>query len=418
MPVFFWNDADGSRYRDAYFDNYPGVWRHGDWVTITDRRHLSSCTAVPIHAQPHGVRLGSADIYHAVEGVPEIADCLVVGIDEPDGGYWMPLFVALAAEPNWTRTCGTRIKAAIRAGASPRHVPDEIIAVPGCPGPAPARRSRSRSNGSSRAPRPATSSPRARWTGPSCSRFSPNTPDRENWRRRIELVCRDLCPRDRGLHFLQPSIIGIYGKLTSVQSSCSPRSPASRQPARWAPIRHKRPPTLRHLPNPRGWGAVGGVAVWRCGGCPTVAPSPTSVFNKSAMNFNPLAAMAGKLTIAQVEELVQPGDIDPAAGASAGGVRSTHRRHRNPEQADREADRPQRQKETTDDLAPQPGGHVTRWPPAPPRRWSTANTSTSASACPRSSPDISARRHRDPAFGERHPGHRPLPRRRRRSTPT
>ncbi|HTX94066.1 MAG TPA: acetoacetate--CoA ligase [Mycobacterium sp.] len=133
MPVFFWNDADGSRYRAAYFDKYPGVWCHGDWITITERG------SVVVHGRSDatlnrlGVRMGSAEIYTAVEGMPEVADCLVVGVEQDDGGYWMPLFVALAADAQLDEGLRSRIVAAIRQHASPRHVPDDILAVPGIP---------------------------------------------------------------------------------------------------------------------------------------------------------------------------------------------------------------------------------------------------------------------------------------------
>ena len=98
MPVFFWNDADGSRYRKAYFDKYPGIWCHGDWITITDR------DSVVVHGRSDatlnrmGVRMGSAEIYNAVESLTEVQDCLVVGVEQDDGGYWMPLFVHLAED--------------------------------------------------------------------------------------------------------------------------------------------------------------------------------------------------------------------------------------------------------------------------------------------------------------------------------
>jgi acetoacetyl-CoA synthetase len=133
MPVFFWNDEDGSRYRAAYFDKYPGVWCHGDWITITDRG------SVVVHGRSDatlnrlGVRMGSAEIYTAVESMPEVHDCLVVGVEQDDGGYWMPLFVALADGVDLDEGLRSRIVAAIRAHASPRHVPDDILAVPGIP---------------------------------------------------------------------------------------------------------------------------------------------------------------------------------------------------------------------------------------------------------------------------------------------
>jgi acetoacetyl-CoA synthetase len=133
MPVFFWNDPDGSRYRKAYFDKYPGVWCHGDWITITDR------DSVVVHGRSDatlnrmGVRMGSAEIYNAVESLPEVRDCLVVGVEQDDGGYWMPLFVHLAGDATLDEELREKITAAIRRGASPRHVPDDVIEVPGVP---------------------------------------------------------------------------------------------------------------------------------------------------------------------------------------------------------------------------------------------------------------------------------------------
>ncbi len=133
MPVFFWNDDDGSRYRGAYFDKYPGVWWHGDWITITDRG------SVVVHGRSDatlnrlGVRMGSAEIYTAVEGMPEVRDCLVVGVEQDDGGYWMPLFVHLEDGVELDEKLRSQIVAAIRVHASPRHVPDDILAVPGIP---------------------------------------------------------------------------------------------------------------------------------------------------------------------------------------------------------------------------------------------------------------------------------------------
>ncbi|AOT57849.1 acetoacetate--CoA ligase [Streptomyces rubrolavendulae] len=133
MPIRFWNDPDGSRYHDSYFDTYPGVWRHGDWITVTDHG------SVVIHGRSdstlnrQGVRMGSADIYEAVERLPEIRESLVIGLEEPDGGYWMPLFVHLADGATLDDALVDRVKRTIRAELSPRHVPDEIIEVPGVP---------------------------------------------------------------------------------------------------------------------------------------------------------------------------------------------------------------------------------------------------------------------------------------------
>ncbi|BBZ26420.1 acetoacetyl-CoA synthetase [Mycolicibacterium madagascariense] len=133
MPVFFWNDDDGEKYRAAYFDKYPGVWCHGDWITVTDRNSVVVHGRSDATLNRGGVRMGSAEVYDAVEGMPEIQDCLVVGVELPDGGYWMPLFVACADGEHLGDELRSRIVAAIRAGASPRHVPDDVIEVSGIP---------------------------------------------------------------------------------------------------------------------------------------------------------------------------------------------------------------------------------------------------------------------------------------------
>ncbi len=133
MPVGFWNDADGSRYRAAYFEMFPGVWRHGDWITITDRGSVIVHGRSDSTLNRHGIRMGSADIYQAVERLPEVAEALIIGVDQPDGGYWMPLFVVLAGGAELTDEVRDRIKNTIREEVSPRHVPDEIIAAPGVP---------------------------------------------------------------------------------------------------------------------------------------------------------------------------------------------------------------------------------------------------------------------------------------------
>ncbi|MFF0632592.1 acetoacetate--CoA ligase [Nocardia sp. NPDC004151] len=133
MPVSFWNDADGSRYRDAYFEMFPGVWRHGDWITITGHGSIVVHGRSDSTLNRQGIRMGSADIYQAVERIPEIAEALVIGAEQPDGGYWMPLFVVLAPGVELTDELRGRINATIRAEVSPRHVPDEIIAAPGIP---------------------------------------------------------------------------------------------------------------------------------------------------------------------------------------------------------------------------------------------------------------------------------------------
>jgi acetoacetyl-CoA synthetase len=133
MPVAFWQDPDGTRYRSAYFDTYEGIWRQGDWITLTRRGSLIVSGRSDATLNRGGVRLGSAEIYGVVESMPEIADSLVVGIELPDGGYTMQLFVVPATGIAVDDDLRGRIVQALRQNLSPRHVPDEILAVPGVP---------------------------------------------------------------------------------------------------------------------------------------------------------------------------------------------------------------------------------------------------------------------------------------------
>jgi acetoacetyl-CoA synthetase len=139
MPVGFWNDDDGSKYRAAYFDHHwedgpaPGVWRHGDWVTLTDRGSMIIHGRSDATLNRQGIRMGSADIYEVVEAIDEISEAFVVGIDGPDGEYWMPLFVATAPGKVLDAALTERVRDEIRSKLSPRHLPDEIIEAPGIP---------------------------------------------------------------------------------------------------------------------------------------------------------------------------------------------------------------------------------------------------------------------------------------------
>ena len=129
MPVFFWGDEDGSRYRASYFDMYPGVWRHGDWIEITSRGTAIIYGRSDSTINRSGVRMGTSEIYRAVRAEPEIADALVVDIPRDDGEGWMPLFVVLAEGAELSDDLSRRIKKSIRERCSPRHVPNEIYAV-------------------------------------------------------------------------------------------------------------------------------------------------------------------------------------------------------------------------------------------------------------------------------------------------
>jgi len=133
MPLHFWADPDGERYHDAYFDVFPGVWRHGDWITLTDRGSVVVHGRSDATLNRYGVRLGSSEIYQAVEMLPEIQESLVVGTELPDGGYWLALFVHPAEGVNLDEALAKRINTTIREQASPRHVPDDILEVAGLP---------------------------------------------------------------------------------------------------------------------------------------------------------------------------------------------------------------------------------------------------------------------------------------------
>ncbi|MCW2566326.1 MAG: acetoacetyl-CoA synthetase [Mycobacterium sp.] len=133
MPVGFWNDPSGERYRDAYFDVYPGSWRHGDWVTVTERGSIVVHGRSDSTLNRHGIRMGSADIYQVVERRDDVVEALVIGAEQPDGSYWMPLFVVLPDGQVLGDELAAALREAIRTEASPRHVPDEIRQVPGLP---------------------------------------------------------------------------------------------------------------------------------------------------------------------------------------------------------------------------------------------------------------------------------------------
>jgi acetoacetyl-CoA synthetase len=133
MPVRFWDDPHGERYRASYFDDFPGIWRHGDWATLTDDGAVVILGRSDSTLNRHGVRIGTAEIYAAVDRLPGVADSLVIGVEQPDGGYWMALFVALDGDAILDEAARTAIVEAIRSAASPRHVPDEILQVPAIP---------------------------------------------------------------------------------------------------------------------------------------------------------------------------------------------------------------------------------------------------------------------------------------------
>jgi acetoacetyl-CoA synthetase len=133
MPLYFLNDPDGRRYHDSYFDMYPGVWRHGDWITVHSDRTISISGRSDSTLNRMGVRMGSAEIYAVVEQLPEVQDSLVIGVERPDGTYLMPLFVVPAEGHEVDDALRDRITQALRSQLSPRHVPDEIVGVAAVP---------------------------------------------------------------------------------------------------------------------------------------------------------------------------------------------------------------------------------------------------------------------------------------------
>jgi acetoacetyl-CoA synthetase len=136
MPIGFWNDPDGSRYRAAYFERFPGVWRHGDWVEITERDGMVIYGRSDATLNPGGVRIGTAEIYRQVEQLDEVVESLVIGQDWPPGEVGdtrVILFVKLFEGLTLDAELADRIKARIRANTTPRHVPAKIIQVPDIP---------------------------------------------------------------------------------------------------------------------------------------------------------------------------------------------------------------------------------------------------------------------------------------------
>lgn len=134
MPVCFWNDPDGQKYRSAYFDHYPGQWRHGDWITFSRTGGCVISGRSDGTLNRGGVRLGTSEFYSALEDLPEIADSLVVHVDDPAGGLGsLLLFVQLSDQSTLDYETRDRIGARLRQRLSPRHKPDDILQVPEVP---------------------------------------------------------------------------------------------------------------------------------------------------------------------------------------------------------------------------------------------------------------------------------------------
>jgi acetoacetyl-CoA synthetase len=133
MPVSFWNDPDGHRYRDSYFDLYPGIWRHGDWVEVSARGSCVIYGRSDSTLNRGGVRMGTAEFYRVVEELPEVVDSLVVDTGELGREGRLLLFVVLREGAELDEELRARIKQKLRRELSPRHVPDELHAIPEVP---------------------------------------------------------------------------------------------------------------------------------------------------------------------------------------------------------------------------------------------------------------------------------------------
>lgn len=133
MPLYFWGDDDGVRYNDSYFDTYPGVWRHGDWIRITARGSAIIYGRSDATINRNGIRMGTSELYSAVEEFPEITDSLVVDLEYLGRDSYLPLFVVLLENVVLNDELRSRINTAIQKSLSPRHVPDDIIAVDDIP---------------------------------------------------------------------------------------------------------------------------------------------------------------------------------------------------------------------------------------------------------------------------------------------
>jgi len=129
MPVFFWGDDDGSRYRASYFEMYPGIWRHGDWIEITSRGTAIIYGRSDSTINRGGIRMGTAEIYRAVADVPDVLDSLVVDVPKPGTEGWMPLFVVLREDAELNDELKSDVKRRIREQCSPRHVPNDIFQI-------------------------------------------------------------------------------------------------------------------------------------------------------------------------------------------------------------------------------------------------------------------------------------------------
>jgi acetoacetyl-CoA synthetase len=133
MPLRFWNDDSGRRYRETYFEQFPGVWCHGDFFRIDGQGRSQVLGRSDATLNRYGVRIGTAEIYRTLARLSEVEDSLIVNLDLPNGGFFMPLFVKLAPGLTLDAALDEKIRTLLRRDYTPRHVPDKIYQVPSIP---------------------------------------------------------------------------------------------------------------------------------------------------------------------------------------------------------------------------------------------------------------------------------------------
>jgi acetoacetyl-CoA synthetase len=133
MPLYFWGDEDGNRYRESYFSEWSGIWRHGDWLTIGNDGSCTISGRSDATINRHGLRMGTAEIYAAVEQLPEIADTMIIDVEGDDGESELIMFVVPTDGQGIAPALEAAVASAIRTSLSPRFVPDRLIAAPGIP---------------------------------------------------------------------------------------------------------------------------------------------------------------------------------------------------------------------------------------------------------------------------------------------
>lgn len=133
MPLYFWGDPDGSRYRESYFEHWPGVWRHGDWLKIGSDGSCTIAGRSDATINRHGVRMGTAEIYAAVERLPQVGDAMIIDVEGQGGESRLVMFVVPTDGDVVDTTLEADIASAIRTSLSPRFIPDRLIAAPGIP---------------------------------------------------------------------------------------------------------------------------------------------------------------------------------------------------------------------------------------------------------------------------------------------